>query len=429
MGIFDFFHAWTRAYLEQTMPSQPNQPNTQPKAAQYSEPKKQPAAEPVKTETITPEEPKPETPKQPDVQPKQTPEQKEIYLAEQNWKEPDAVERITLTEKEAAAQGWRFQRKSRKRAAIKRYIGRQQDVVVPAQIGEYIVNELKPSAFSNLQIGTVQIPNTVKKLGKDCFRQSSVRKIVIDAPVREIPSGFAFSCLHLEEVQLPSTLFRIQTCAFENCRSLKYIMLHYRCGRVEAWAFKNSGLTGFSCRCVRDFDGTALINTPLDETYQVISAKDWCDYRYVLLIGKHARNVKLPKGSVSFCKRSILNRGKELLVLDCSQNGCPSFRSDSIEYQYYMYNGAPYRTAPLKIIFSTRAKDERRYFIDGCVDAKYADGTPYEPFLQEIRSSGDSAEYQLMTSIIPTGSYYLHERDVKIHGLERSYTSIYCKAK
>lgn len=417
MGLFDIFHAITKAYLEQTAP-------VMPASASKNAPQKQSDVPSEENDTVPESEPVLAQNTDSAAKEQAETEHSEIYIADDKWNAPEPVEAIVLSEREAAAQGWRFKKKSRKHAAIKRYTGNQRDLIIPSMIGEYTVNELQACAFAQSNIDSIRIPFTVKKLGSDCFRQSFIKKIVIAADVLEIPPRFAFSCMHLKEVQLPESLSTIRFCAFENCKALKNIMLPYCCTRVETWAFKNSGLTSLSVRYVQHFDGTSLENTPLDQHYQIIAVKGFHTDIHILLIGKNAQKVKLPKESYSFCSHSVLNRGKPL-VLDCSQSKRPMFVYSAVQYSYSMYYGTPSLSAPLKIIVPTEMKNScYHYYFADCVDAEYADGTPYEPFLKEISRSGDSAEYQLRIYSLPTGAFRQHDRSVMIHSKDSAGITI-----
>ena len=96
-------------------------------------------------------------------------------LPDGGWQDPEPVTRITLTTEEALAQGWRFRAKSPKRAKITHYRGNEKDIVIPAKIGSYIINEISAGAFEKANISSAKIPETVRILEARCFAGSTVK--------------------------------------------------------------------------------------------------------------------------------------------------------------------------------------------------------------------------------------------------------------
>ncbi|MBP1564357.1 MAG: leucine-rich repeat protein [Oscillospiraceae bacterium] len=76
------------------------------------------------------------------------------------------------------------------------------DIIIPSEIGGYIVNEIRGNIFYRADIDVVEIPGSIKKIKGECFRQSKVKEIIIADGIKEIESGFAFSCQELVAVQI-----------------------------------------------------------------------------------------------------------------------------------------------------------------------------------------------------------------------------------
>ena len=184
------------------------------------------------------------------------------------------VPHIVLSEEEAASQGWYFKKKSRNRIRLTKYTGTESNVIIPSQIGDYTVNELKKWLFYKSQIGSVQIPDTVRKIGEDCFRESTVQRIVIAAPVTEIPYAFAFGCLQLREVIFPRTVSMIGNSAFGSCKNLTEIRFPDSLREIGEHAFRRSGLSSFTATHgeLIHAHGTAFDETTLCDSYRMIAS-------------------------------------------------------------------------------------------------------------------------------------------------------------
>ena len=82
------------------------------------------------------------------------------------------------------------------------------------------------------------IPSNIKIIGKNAFRQSMIRKIVIPEGVEEI-EFYAFENSALEEITLPKTLKFIRDGAFGNCTNLKELTIHKGIRHINSDAFIN----------------------------------------------------------------------------------------------------------------------------------------------------------------------------------------------
>lgn len=57
-----------------------------------------------------------------------------------------------------------------KKAIIMRYLGNEENVVIPSKIKRYNVTEIANSAFKNCNIKSIIIPRNVTTMGEDAFR-------------------------------------------------------------------------------------------------------------------------------------------------------------------------------------------------------------------------------------------------------------------
>ena len=82
------------------------------------------------------------------------------------------------------------------------------------------------------------IPSNIKIIGRNAFRQSMIRKIIIPEGVEEI-EFYAFENSALEEITLPKTLKFIRDGAFGNCTNLKELIIHKGIRHINSDAFIN----------------------------------------------------------------------------------------------------------------------------------------------------------------------------------------------
>jgi hypothetical protein len=70
---------------------------------------------------------------------------------------------------------------------------------------------------------TVNLPNSLRYIGKEAFYASAVQSIIMGDNV-EVIETYAFkNCFDLAEVRLSKNLKKIGACAFYDCRSIKVI--------------------------------------------------------------------------------------------------------------------------------------------------------------------------------------------------------------
>lgn len=344
----------------------------------------------------------------------------EMYIPDRPKEVKAKVKYINLTLEQAITQGWHFKRKSRKRIRITHYTGTNKNVIIPSEIGGYIVNEIRGRAFFRADIERVEIPDTVKKLHSYCFEQSKVKVIIIADGITEIPHSFAFSCQRLVSVHLPATLLRIGNCAFESCINLKYIDIPESCRYIGNWAFSRSGIEGFAFQdsAYKQINGTAFQFTPLDKNYRLIlrEVPTKIGGYNIMLIGAGADNIKLSGGQVWLGNNSVLNRYHSVLnryhkvTLDFSECSRVSVYKNAFRISY-RYNGKINDVMQCRIIVPYGTKGQ--YFPD-CVDVRYPDKKKYDGFISVESRNNDKTVLRLHGNILPEYSVLFHEKSLEI---------------
>lgn len=340
----------------------------------------------------------------------------EIYAPESCSHLRPVVESIVLSEAEAIALGWRFRKKSRKRARIVKYLGTKKDLIIPAQIGEWTINEISAGAFYRADIYNVQIPDTVKKIGKNCFRETSLRSIVIAGTLAKIPENFAFSCQHLTEVSLPYTVEEIGDSAFASCPALSFFQFPTNLKRLGDHAFMRSGLTRFATpnRYLSPgaMNGSAFLETPLEKRYRLIATEKSRDRLSIVLVCSDKRTLRLPPCQVHFGKNAVPNVYGSVRVLYCGQCRTVTFDPGAISYDFNGYNKYPIRKNDLTIVVPP--------FFGGVpfadfISVCYRDGKKYDYF-QSCRNSA----HRYSVLLLPTGLFRCEEPQITFEKQQNS---------
>ena len=343
----------------------------------------------------------------------------EIYVPHKSTAAKVKVPHIVLSEEEAVSQGWHFKKKSRSRIRLTKYTGSESDVVIPSQIGEYTVNELKKRLFYEKQIDSVQIPDTVRKIGEECFRASTVQRIVVAAPVTEIPYTFAFGCEQLREVILPDTVSVIGADAFGGCcYSLTEIRFPDSLREIGAHAFSRSALSSFTMTHGERIraHGTAFDETPLCYSYRMIassySKKD--GYR-IMQISHKNRSVILPAEHFYFGRHAIYNKGAVgVKTLDCSACTHVSFDYEAVQCNHSFAFGEPSHI-PLTIILPKKRTGS--VYFENCIHVRYNDGTEWEGVFLPVSRQNGVTEYRLKLPALLSYSCTLTDEKVRLSGM------------
>lgn len=110
---------------------------------------------------------------------------------------------------------------------IKKYIGTQEKVVIPAKISGSPVVEIVDGAigygafYCSLDLVDITVPNGVTKIGSHAFDGcQNLTNISLPASVTEIGAYAFANCENLKYIDLPENLKEIGEAAFYGCDSL-----------------------------------------------------------------------------------------------------------------------------------------------------------------------------------------------------------------
>ena len=300
------------------------------------------------------EQEKPQEPISPkkDILPKEL-----VYMPDMTEFQSVEIPELRITAKQAIQQGFSFRKKS-KRIRITNYHGSSENLVIPAFIDNLKVNEIGQNAFyQNQTVKKIQIPSTIRKIGKNAFRKSQLQTCIFADGLQSIPETCFFGCQELSEIHLPKTLYCIGKSAMESCKKLKYIQFPPYLYKLEDYAFSYSGLNGFgnSGRYLVISNGLAFDFTPLQKHYalilgrkfpyyndELLYSRNYHEHINVLLVGNKTRDFSfLENKFINLLKNSVLySRTLYHHSLDLHKCHSVSINRDSFWIRYDK-NGVP----------------------------------------------------------------------------------------
>ena len=81
-------------------------------------------------------------------------------------------------------------------------------------IPEGIVSIEKNTFCNHKELTHVSLPNSLKEIGENCFKESNIKWIIIPEGVTEIKDNAFYKCTELKLISLPTSLQRIGNYAF-----------------------------------------------------------------------------------------------------------------------------------------------------------------------------------------------------------------------
>lgn len=250
---------------------------------------------------------------------------------------PQKIPAVRLTSKEAVEMGYSF-RKSSKSVKITGFRGSApQKLIIPCSIASLPVEEICSEVFMEAELNELFIPDSIRKLGKEVFRRSTVKSVVFGEGLSSISEKAFMGCVKLEQVVLPTTLRHIGNEAFWQCYALKHIDFPKKVKDLEDYSFGDSGLESFGVENEnnRITNANAFYQTQMYWKYDIISTSLLINELKVLRVSTD-KALKLDADKVQFLPHSILH-GAHLDLTECRK---VSFwrMARSREWYDYRYN-------------------------------------------------------------------------------------------
>ena len=106
----------------------------------------------------------------------------------------------------------------KKGVSIKKYIGGEKDVVVPAYIDGTAVTEIGFMAFKELDVTSVTLPDTVKIIDYQAFQDcASLESLILPEGLEEIRDLAFWNCASLDQLVIPAGIKTIGEEPFRGC--------------------------------------------------------------------------------------------------------------------------------------------------------------------------------------------------------------------
>lgn len=155
----------------------------------------------------------------------------------------ETVEYSEIVEINAAESDFEFDSATK---TITKYVGTEQNVVIPSSIGGVAVKTIGTDSFaSNETITSVEIPQGVTSIEEEAFLNCpNLKTVVIPKGVESLGQLAFFMCEKLEKVTMGSGIAAIELNTFYGCSSLKSIELPDGVTKIDSHAFM--GCTGLA---------------------------------------------------------------------------------------------------------------------------------------------------------------------------------------
>lgn len=102
------------------------------------------------------------------------------------------------------------------------------------------VEELGNICFTETNINNIEISSQIKKFGEKIFANcTSLKSVIFNASVEEIPRGLCIGCKNLEKFTMTDSIRVIKNSVFEDCYNLQNVKLSNNIEKIEGWAFSS----------------------------------------------------------------------------------------------------------------------------------------------------------------------------------------------
>ena len=129
---------------------------------------------------------------------------------------------------------------SNNEATIVAYTGSNTTISFPKKIGGYNVVAIGNNVSKKVNLVSVTIPDTVKTLNNDVFRNcTKLQSVTLPDSITKIGSGAFYNCAALNKITIPSKVKVLYTGTFYNCMSLETLTLPNKISTMGNSVFEN----------------------------------------------------------------------------------------------------------------------------------------------------------------------------------------------
>ena len=335
-----------------------------------------------------------------------------IYFPEKSYCVSYLVPEIELSSQQAVACGYSFRKKDYS-IKITNYHGKQKyKIIIPYKIDGMLVDEICDKAFENADVTEIYIHGQIKKIGKDTFRNSTVKKVVIADGIKRISERMFSECKNLAEINIPYTVKSIGKSAFTDCISLKFIAFPKNIRDIGDFVFLRSGLKRFALETERNFllNGKIFYGSPIANKYDVICTS---------FEGSPLRVLYVKSGRVTFNAQNVTFLPDSLIYTSrINLESCEKihFYRNAFDDHRNNYGTRMFSMNQIVILPEGYGVKYGYYFPDYITVKnyyyKYAGKEP-SPYI--VHTNGDTAEVETISSYMPSWTLDLPYRHIKIN--------------
>ena len=216
---------------------------------------------------------------------------------------------------------------------INRYTGDEEEVEIPGWIwfrpvkvlGYYREGYSENGAFeSNDSIRKVSMPDSIREMGADCFRDChNLEEVCLSEGLKDISSAAFYRCSSLRHVEIPEGVEYIGPAAFSTCESLESVRLPESLKKIERAAFRGCEVLEYVeiPEGVEEIEGDSFMRTGWEKNFQedfVVVGKN-----VLIYYGGNEREVKVPEG-VEYIGSYVFELKEEMKYLEMESLELPA---------------------------------------------------------------------------------------------------------
>lgn len=99
------------------------------------------------------------------------------------------------------------------------------------------VEEIQGAFFGCKNLKFIKIPNSVKKLTENTFRESGIEEVVLSNQLQRLELNTFLFCRNLKKISIPKSMSEISTQAFSGCTNLEEIVFEGAIPKIDDSAF------------------------------------------------------------------------------------------------------------------------------------------------------------------------------------------------
>ena len=124
--------------------------------------------------------------------------------------------KIEATEPDLTNEGFGYYIVNSNELMITEYTGSSKDVVIPESYNNYAVTTIGPNAFSDLDIESVTMPDTVTEIQSYAFQScTKLKNVKLSNNLKTFGNNVFFLCTALESVEIPVSVEDLGTYTFQ----------------------------------------------------------------------------------------------------------------------------------------------------------------------------------------------------------------------